>query len=188
MDLFAEITRKLIHLSSMSIPIGYYFLPKGVAIVILLPIALATLAIDVLRLVHPPCFRSLYKRYGFLLREHESGTFTGATYMLSASLLSILCFEKDIAVAAISFLILGDMVAALIGKSYGRVRILDKTLEGSLVCFFTCILIAMVIPQMGLGIGLLGALVATVVELLPIPVDDNLLIPLLSGLAMQMVS
>ena len=36
---------------------------------------------------------------------------------------------------ALFFLFLGDAAAALVGKSMGRIRIGEKTLEGALGCF-----------------------------------------------------
>ena len=38
---------------------------------------------------------------------------------------------------------------------------------------------------MPIGIGILGAFVASLVEALPIEVNDNVAVPLVSGLAMQ---
>jgi dolichol kinase len=41
--------------------------------------------------------------------------------------------------------------------------------------------------QLPLGIMLFGALVATWVELLPLPMNDNLMIPLVSGGVMELM-
>ena len=42
------------------------------------------------------------------------------------------------------FLVLGDMSAALIGISFGRIKIGKKSLEGTLAMFTTCYLIGAV--------------------------------------------
>ena len=96
-------------------------------------------------------------------------------------------FSKPVAVAALSFLIVGDTVAALVGRAIGRVRIFGKTLEGSLACFAACLVIGWVIPELTWGVTVVGALMATLIELLPIPLDDNLRIPLASGFAITLM-
>ena len=91
------------------------------------------------------------------------------------------------AVLALSFLILGDTAAAIVGKSVGRVRIFGKTLEGSLACFAVCYGLTAIMPGIPFPVGLIGAAVATVFELLPIPLDDNFRIPLSAGFAMELL-
>jgi glycerol-3-phosphate acyltransferase PlsY len=88
-----------------------------------------------------------------------------------------------------AFLILGDAAAAIVGRAVGRVRIFGKSLEGSLACFAACLLVAWVYPgdpftwRMMLG----GALAATLFELFPIPLDDNMRISLSAGFAMTLL-
>ena len=97
---------------------------------------------------------------------------------------------REVAVAACEFLVFGDTAAALVGKSFGRFRVFDKTLEGSLACFVVCgavgwTLSALHPAQLPLPVALAGAFVATIFEILPVPVDDNLKIPLSAGLVMH---
>ena len=81
-------------------------------------------------------------------------------------------------------MILGDMSAALVGKMWGRTKLLGKkSLEGSAACFVVCVLIALV--KLNPVIAIIGALVATIVELIPFPIDDNLTVPLVSGAVMH---
>jgi dolichol kinase len=108
----------------------------------------------------------------------------GSTYFLFAILLTIMLFPKPIAIASILILILSDTAAALIGKWIGRVKIFGKTLEGSLAFFITALLIVWLYPQMNRFWGSVAALGATVMEVLPIKLDDNLSIPLVAGAIM----
>jgi glycerol-3-phosphate acyltransferase PlsY len=71
-----------------------------------------------------------------------------------------------------------------VGKGIGRVRILGKTLEGSIAFFFTALLIVWIYPNLNRFSGGLAALGATVIEILPIKVNDNLTIPLVAGAIM----
>lgn len=189
MLLASELKRKAIHLASLVIPVGYYLSPDSwhrdweralLASVIL------SLAIEVFRLNHPRT-RNLFRHFfGELIRNHEDASLLGSTYLLIACLLSIHLFPKPIAVLALCFLIVGDTVAAIVGKSIGRIRIFGKTLEGSLACLAVCFGITLFLPEVPFHVAIVGALVATIFELLPIPLDDNFRIPLSAGFAMEL--
>lgn len=189
MLLASELKRKAIHLGSLVIPIGYYVSPDAwhrdwerslLASVIL------SLAIEVFRLNHPRT-RNLFRHFfGELLRNHEEASLLGSTYLLIACLLSIHLFPKPIAVLALCFLIVGDTVAAIVGKSAGRIKIFGKTLEGSLACLAVCFGITLFLPEVPFHVAIVGAVVATAFELLPIPLDDNFRIPLSAGFAMEL--
>ena len=96
-------------------------------------------------------------------------------------------FDKAVAVAALSFVIVGDTFAALIGRKFGRHRFGRKSLEGSLGCLAGTLLVALLAPGLSLTVGLTGAVVATVVEALSNKIDDNISVPIISGLAMTLL-
>ena len=190
MLLAAELKRKSIHLSSIAIPVAYYVTPdawqrhfeRG-----LLALVILSLAIEVFRLNHPRTRHVFRHFFGELIRNHEEASLLGSTYLLIACLLSIHLFPKPIAVLALSFLILGDTVAAIVGKSIGRIRLFGKTLEGSLACFLVCFALTRAVPEVPVTVAIVGAVVATVFELLPVPLDDNFRIPLSAGFAMELL-
>lgn len=183
-----EYKRKGIHLLALSIPIGYYLLPQKTALLVLLPITLASLIFDFVRILELPGYRLLNSLFGPMLRTHEEADLTGGSYILFAAALSIFLFSKPVAIAAISFIILGDISSALIGRKYGMVSFGDKTLEGSLGFFLAGLLVVVIIPDLSLLIGLAGAVVATLAEAIDFPVDDNLTVPLVSGVVMQLLT
>jgi dolichol kinase len=188
--LASELKRKAIHLASLSIPVGYYLSPESWAVWWergLLASVILSLAIEVFRLNHPRTRHVFRHFFGQLLRNHEEASLLGSTYLLIACLLTIHLFAKPVAVLALSFLILGDTMAALIGKSIGRVPLFGKTLEGSLACFAVCYALTATVPGIPFPVGIVGAAVATVFELLPIPLDDNFRIPLSAGFAMELL-
>jgi dolichol kinase len=196
---YNEFKRKAIHLFALCIPIGYFLLPKFPSLLILAPCALGAIGIDIIRLKKLPLHGFLNQLLGPILREHESKDFAGSSYILSASFLAILLFDKRVALAAISFIILGDIAAALIGRRFGKTKIRwslahnslnwnnRKSVEGSLSCLFMCLLVALLVPLLPLWVGIIGALVATVVEGITLPINDNFSVPLLSGLFMQLL-
>jgi len=184
-SLYNECKRKATHLVALSIPVGYFFLPKLPSVLILSLFALGSIVIDIIRLKRLPLHGFLNR--GPLLREHENSSFTGSSYILTASVLSMFLFDKSVAIAAISFIILGDIAAALVGRTCGRIRIKRKSLEGSLACLVMCLLVAVVVPGFPLWIGVAGAFTATIVEGITSPIDDNFSVPLISGLAMHIL-
>jgi len=196
---YNEFKRKATHLLALSIPIGYFFLPKPLSLLILTPFALGAIMIDIIRLRRLPLHSFLNRLLRPILREHESADFAGSSYIFSASVLTILLFDKSVAVAAISFIILGDIAAALVGRRFGKTNIgwragksnalgnNKKSLEGSLSCLFMCLVVAVLVPHLPLWVGLIGAVVATGVEGSTIPINDNFSVPLISGLIMHIL-
>lgn len=196
---YNEFRRKAIHLFALTIPIGYFLLPRTPSLLILSPFVAGAIMIDIVRLRKLPLHDFLIRLLGPVLRDHEEEDFAGASYILSASFLTILLFHKSAAIAAISFIILGDIAAALIGRRFGKTKIPwsltkvissgnnRKSLEGSLSCLLMCLVVAMVVPQLPLWIGIIGAVTATVAEGVSLPINDNFSVPLLSGLCMQLL-
>ena len=188
MLLQSELKRKAIHLASFAIPLGYYLTPDSWQRDwerALLAAVIVALAIEVFRLNHPRTRNMFRHFFGELLRNHEEVSLLGSTYLLISCLLTIHLFPKPIAALALSFLIVGDTMAAIVGKWLGRTRIFDKTLEGSIACLLTCFGLAQIVPGIPFHVALIGAVTATVIELLPIPLDDNFRIPLSAGFAME---
>ncbi|HEX2896760.1 MAG TPA: hypothetical protein VHP63_01755 [candidate division Zixibacteria bacterium] len=187
-----ELIRKATHLGALVIPAGYYFLGlnRFTAFLIMLLIGLTMLLIDIARIRNWPIWQNVFSHIlGKVIRKHEKdGDFTGATYILLTSCATIALFSKPIAIAALSFIIVGDSFAAVIGRRFGRIRFSNKTLEGTLGCLLGTVLVALFAPGIPLSVGLLGAVVATLVEAWPLGVDDNVSVPLMSGLAMTMVT
>lgn len=191
MLLASELKRKGIHLASLTIPLAYYLSPPSWGRIwerALLASVILSLAIEIFRL-HNPQIRGIFRHFfGELLRNHEEASLLGSTYLLIAMLLTLHLFEKPVAVLALAFLVLGDTVAAIVGKSIGKHRLLGgKTIEGSLACFLVCFGLTLLMPGIPFVVGLVGALTATVFELLPIPLDDNFRIPLSAGFAMELL-
>ena len=92
------------------------------------------------------------------------------------------------AATALGFTVLGDAFGALVGRAYGRHRFFRKSIEGALGCLVACLLWAATVAtvwHLPWPVVLTGAVVATVVEMLPIPLDDNLGITLAAGFAMK---
>ncbi len=187
-----ELFRKTIHLSANSlIPLAYLFLniPK-IWMTILIGIAsVVFVMIDIRRTRNGWLSKIFAKLFNSMLRSHElEGKLTGASYVLIGSFISIAIFPKEIAVLALLFTAIGDTAAALYGRKFGKLRIWNKTLEGSIAGLIACTIIALFFPQIPNIIKFSGAFAAMFIELLPINIDDNLRIPLFSGIVMYIIS
>lgn len=185
-----ELWRKGLHMVALAIPVGYQILglSRSEALAIMVPITLVTIAVDIARLRHWALWTKVARRiFGRMIRPHErKGDFTGATYILTTACLTIALYQKPVAVAALAFVVIGDSLAAVVGRRWGRHRFGHKSWEGSLACLAGTILVSACVPGLSWPVGLLGALVATVVEALPLGVDDNVSIPIVSGLIMSL--
>ena len=183
-----EIYRKLIHIFSSIIPIGYYFIIKNqhTMINILILLIIIALIIEFSRNKWN-IYGNLFNNYFFLvLRKIEyDGHLTGATWLLFGCLSAIYLFSIKIAVAALLVLTIGDALAAVIGKSFPLLRIGNKSLFGTLVAIFVTFSF---IVSLDIGLGweiiLLGTIFGMLIELIPSYINDNITIPIASGLAM----
>ncbi len=186
MSLAKELERKSVHVAAMIIPLGVYYLPGRLVMILLLSACTTMLLIEFARLENKHAANVFARFFGSVIREHESFSFTGSTFVLVGSLITYYLFEPPIAAAALSFLILGDAAAAIVGKTFGTVRLFGKSMEGFVanVGVSWLIGIAFVPPSL----AAYGAVAGAIAEFLPIPLDDNLRIPLIAGTVMKLMS
>lgn len=182
LNLGREIQRKLIHISTIILPLAYLMgMPKQITLYISFTLAAGFLVADVLRMNFTLARRYFMRVFSVLLREQEKESrLTGATWLFTGMALCFYLFPLPSAVCGAIFVCLADPAAAIIGRRYGRVKLFKKTLEGSLGFFITAAVVVLMVTDTGLS-GLAVAFVATVLELLPIEINDNLSIPLVSG-------
>jgi len=79
-------------------------------------------------------------------------------------------------------------MAGLIGQNFGKHKVGNKSWEGFFSGLTVCIIVAINFPLLPLTVSLAGALTAMIMELVPIPLDDNFKIPLGSGAIMMMLT
>lgn len=183
--------RKLYRLTGLVFPAIYYFSNKKITLIVLGTVAFLTIVIEILRFRFPAFNQKIFSCFDFILKNREKKGISGTTYFLIASLLTIFFFEKAIAITALIFTVFGDAIAAIWGSSFGKIRIKDKSLEGSIACFILCFFIGMILIAIKVEINVklvfFGAIAATLVEVLPVEIDDNLTMPIFSGLVMELV-
>jgi len=192
LELRYEVARKAIHLSSLSIPVIYSFITQELALLLLLPLFSGFFLIDLLKNFFAPVSLWYHKTFDVMLRSHEldktKAHLNGATYIVMAAVLLVLFFQKNIAVTALCLVAVSDTLAAIIGKSFGKHRFGQKSVEGSAAFFLSALVVISFVPNLNLFTGIVMAITATLTEAFlvrigPFKVDDNLSIPLASAVA-----
>ncbi|KCZ73121.1 dolichol kinase [Candidatus Methanoperedens nitroreducens] len=205
-----ELLRKTFHITGSLIPIIYYFISRETALIVLSSVNAFILLIEWLRL------RGKIKLPDILLRPHENKQVAAYIYFNMAALISILIFDKTVAIAALLMLSIGDAASGLAGsmikggdirnrnrnRNYNRNQATKnmefKPLPIMALMFAVCILIGLVLLNLPLAedmthlsflVYAAGAAGATLGDAVPVQIlgrqiDDNLMIPLLSGLFM----
>ena len=155
--------RKATHIFSLIIPISYcYFITdKNSASIVIALLTLIFIFFDSQRLKLNFIRRFFALFFNKMLKDHElKGKFTGATWVMISSTVVIAIFPKNIAVISLVFMSIGDTVAGLFGKNYGRIKIGRKTLEGFLAGLSTCLIIAYLYKPLPLQVTASGAFLA----------------------------
>lgn len=107
----------------------------------------------------------------------------GAIFFLIGILLSVKLFTKDIALASIMIVSLGDSVSHIFGRKFGKTKnpigSERKKLEGTIAGIIAGFVGALVFVS--LLEAFLASFIAMTVEAFDLPIDDNLLVPLTAG-------
>lgn len=194
--LIHEIGRKIIHITILIVLAAYFLiqdklvasgysqiLAKQVALLALVALLILFLILEYFRLElgwKMPFFSQF-------IRPKEENRMYGVIYFLSATIISLAVFDHKIALAALLMTTFGDMVAALVGKKYGTTLIYrNKTWAGFIGELLTNLVVGfLVLDSIYIILGM--AITATVVETLVDEMDDNLIIPVCSGFAGQVI-
>jgi len=208
-----ELPRRLWHIfGGLSLPVAGLLAPQDIFLPALVSITIAALILDIVRLRSPRVNRRFVISFRPLLREREFSTLNGSTYFLIAASIVFIFVDKSIAAIALAFVAVGDPVAGMVGERWGKPRVIaeernfseaprfprnlrfrvmrGKSLEGSSACFGACLVVGVIlaaVTNVALWVIVVGAISATVIEFLPLPVNDNLSIPLVSAGVMSLV-
>lgn len=192
-DYKRELRRKLFHGLSLVYLAGYYVLGKTLFLKVIGAFILLEGAVEIARLQTPALNMYLMRYFGGIHRSQEAHRVSGVFWTSLGCALTVVFFgeRSDWVTAGLLYLALGDAMAALAGKAFGRITFKlggrTKSVEGSLACFTVCLAAGWAAGLPPLAI-VVGASVATIVELLPVPLDDNLWIPLTSVYALSFFS
>lgn len=177
----AEVNRKLVHLVSLVIPILYYFTSKSIAIIFISVVFVILTCWDIIRLNNNCKFFTVINN--LFLRKSESKRLSGAFFFILACLIGVICFGKYVFILSVCILIISDTFAALAGINFGRHKIYNKSVEGSLAFFcsglFVIILVNLIFNNSILNTACVVALIVTTLAELyasKLKINDNFLI------------
>ena len=185
-----HIGRKLFHiLGGVGLLSLYFIFTRNTVFSIYLTLIGAALLFEICRLKIPTVNKFIYTHFGSVIRTSEKQQLTGIVPYLLGIGLSLYTYATPVASAAVCFLAFGDVAATTIGERFGKTKIGNKSLEGTAAFVAASVLIGLLLPVVGLkvptGIMIIGAFAAAGIELLPVSLNDNLLIPVLSGAVME---
>ena len=179
-----ELTRKALHVVWAVVPVAYALGVRREIVLLGLGVACVIAIItEIARARSPVIGAHFRRRTGVLLRHHEHGRWSGATWLLLSFLLSALIFDRPTAIAAMWAVAVGDAVAAIVGRTIGRHRIgrSTKTIEGSIACAVITAAGAFAVASLGPAQSIVAGIAAALGEWPAGPLDDNMRIGLAVG-------
>ena len=129
---------------------------------------------------------------GKISRPHESHQVPAATWYAVAILMGVILFPQHAIELGLLVLAIGDPVASLVGKTWGKKKIFrEKSVAGTLGFIGSASMLAFAFLTVVVGMGMLKALgiafavsvVGAVAELYSHRLDDNFTVPLAVGAA-----
>ena len=182
-----EILRKVLHLTSAAVPVLASRSLGWTSVLLLWAVALY-LVTELWR-VNGASLPLARRLAGWVMRQHDWRAIAMGPLTLALGVcVSLWCLPREIALACILIAAVADSVAAVVGKRWGQAALpynRRKTVEGSAVFFASALTCALVYlpPDRALGLAIL----ATLLESLPIQDWDNFITPVGTGLIAAVV-
>ncbi|MDD3470827.1 MAG: SEC59/DGK1/VTE5 family protein [Thermoguttaceae bacterium] len=205
----SEVKRKLVHLSSLWMPVAMGLVPpillhywpqsqpRWLLCAFFAVLTLGNVGIEYRYARRPDSFFSrVYARFfGRMIRgEVHPGQWivSGGPYVLAGAFVALLCFPAPIAACGMVVMLTGDTAAALVGRRFGRHKTINgKSIEGvlafiffgTLACMVTVWLFGSILPTGTYILVLPAVTLAAMAELYEkqLHIDDNVSIPLVAG-------
>lgn len=183
LSLRRELTRKGLHLLSTAIPVSYAAgLPRSSVVWALVAALAIAAAVEIARGRNARARSVFDAGVGPLLREHEWHSLSGATWLIIALLVAAVCFPRNVAIAAMCAVSLGDAMAAIVGRTLAHASAGQrKSLAGSAACFAASSVAARAIAGFAWREALIVGMLASLAERPRRPMNDNLRIALAVG-------
>lgn len=198
MSMKSELKRKSLHLTGLVVPLMYLLFGKELTLTLVGLAFFLFVVLEPFRIIEElrdsikrrlkiyvdndvmERVEVLEKQINEITRGHERFSVAAHIYFAAASFVVVYFFPREIAIGSITVATIGDAVAAIIGKSFGKHRFSNgKSLEGTLAYLISGAII--LYPLVGLLPAFVGSLTGAIVELYGIPpwkdsqnqLDDN---------------
>jgi dolichol kinase len=175
-DSHLEFKRQMVHLfNGTAIALAVYHLKPLYGLWILLPLFIAIFLLHAMPKIKPELKIMNHIMYHFERKKDiESFPFKGAIFYCYGIIFPIAFLPTDYAAASIVVLSVGDSFSNLVGRKYGRMKVGEKSIEGSLGFLIPSTVAAsfFIDPLHAFVFSLVGA----IIELFSFW-DDNIIIP-----------
>lgn len=190
-----HVARKLWHIGTGLVGLVVFYksgIGPAMMAKILMGLALAGFAVDLVRMRVPAINKVVMVVMKPFMREHEKNSMSGFPFYALGVSLALFFFAEKIAILAVLFLVFSDPISSYFGILYGKDKILpNKSLQGTVAGYLTCYSVTLVYclfyvePSIDvLAFAMFGGVIGAISELLSELVDDNLTIPVVSGLGL----
>ena len=190
-NFFHEIGRKIIHFTILIVLVLFFAIKKQteqqIALLFLVGVLIIFLILEYLRLelnFKLPFFHQF-------IRPKEQYRVFGVIFFLTSTIIALAVFDVPIALAALLMTTFGDVSAAIAGKKYGTTILFrNKTVTGFVAELITNLIVAIIISlvfSINIYVLIIMAFAATITETLVDELDDNLIVPIVSGFIGQIL-
>ncbi|MGB9853716.1 MAG: haloacid dehalogenase-like hydrolase [Candidatus Bathyarchaeales archaeon] len=183
-----EVFREAIHACGLTVPILSSLAGRYAIALLILAVTFLYVASEVAMMngKHIPIISSITRHAATPTEIYEFAT--APIFFAFGILFTLLLFPTPASSLAIVIFAIGDSTAAIFGKIFGKTTLSfnkGKTLEGLIAGLFFSFLAATVYvnPLKALA----GATIAMFVESLPLPISDNLTVPLTTGALLTII-
>jgi dolichol kinase len=188
-----KIGRKIYHVTGGLILIAVYArIGREPGLWMLLGVTLFATALDLIRLKNQAFNRFIFKYFPKFIRDSEKNVLTGTPWYMMGILAAAALYSTPVAVYSVVFLACGDVAATTVGERWGTIKVAGKkSLQGTIAFYAASVIAGAVVSHffypMSAAVIIAGAVAASVVEIMPIPINDNLSIPVIAGAVMQLM-
>ncbi len=176
-----NLNRKIFRCLAFAFPLIYTFISRENMLWLTGIVLLLFLILDFARIFSQRLNKAVFKSLKSVVKEKEKRNLSTSSYMLISFLLSVFLFEKNIVILAMFLTILGDGMAEIYGKCYGKKKFFGKkTFVGSAACFGYSFFLGVILVQFydySYLTIFVGALATSIIELVSTRIDDNLTLP-----------
>jgi len=187
-----DLIRETIHIAGFCVPVFtmYWSLNHYLVVFLIFVVTLLYIMSELARMLgmNSPVMSTITWKAAIQPEIYEF--VTAPVFFALGIMLTLVLFPPPISYASIAIFTLGDGSATLFGKTIGR-HVFSynkgKKIEGTFFGFLLASLGASVFMLANPLRALAGAATGMIVESLPAPISDNLTIPLVAGLTMQLL-
>ncbi|MBS1153386.1 MAG: phosphatidate cytidylyltransferase [Myxococcaceae bacterium] len=154
--------------------------------------AVSCWALELARRLDPRVNRVLMRFFKPVAHIHEATRVNSSTWYATGLLVLALTQSALLCATAVAILGVADPMAALVGRKFGRIKLIHgRSLEGTLTFFVSGSLIAFAVLRLfhtqldagqSLAVAIAAAACGALAELLSLRVDDNLSVPVSAAL------